>query len=516
MQDNNANSIYKGILSLSLAALFTKILGVLYKIPLSYILGDEGMGYFNVAYTVFGFFYILSVAGVPKAITIAFSDKYNIQNDYSGTVFIISKFARLGFILTSLFIILSKPLSTLLGTRDSIWSMIAIAPSIFFIMISGVFRGLLTARSNLFPIAISQIIESISKLLFGLFFALIGVKLNMSLEIIASFTILGITLGSILSCFYLFKIYTRCADKKKKGISDHNSQKLIIKDILSKALPLTLSSSILGLTNIIDLGCIIRGLRRVGYSDTAATSIYGNYSTLALPMLNLVIALITPISVAVLPKLVKSKGTKNSLEYRDTLSSSVFITNFIAAPIMLSFLLYPFDLLDILYESPSSALGYESLMLLAPSMLLLPLLTIINTTLESIGKIKSTIISLTAGAVVKIFSTFILIRSTPLEILSVPISTMISYAVSITISLSILKKVGIKPLSFKNTFLPIFTASIIFTSVHLLFLINFLKIDSKLYAIILITLSILIYTGIYVIAKLTKKCLSIHKKQCKI
>ena len=73
--NNPKNQFLKGAASLSLAALMVKILGVAYKIPLSHILGDDGMGYFNTAYTVYTFFFLICTAGVPKAITILVTEK---------------------------------------------------------------------------------------------------------------------------------------------------------------------------------------------------------------------------------------------------------------------------------------------------------------------------------------------------------------------------------------------------------------------------------------------------------
>ena len=72
------NEVYKGIiggtLSLTLSSFAVKVLGLVYKIPISRLLTDEGMGYFNSAYAVFGLFYLLCTAGVPKAIMILCSD----------------------------------------------------------------------------------------------------------------------------------------------------------------------------------------------------------------------------------------------------------------------------------------------------------------------------------------------------------------------------------------------------------------------------------------------------------
>jgi O-antigen/teichoic acid export membrane protein len=69
-QDRRKNGIIDGAISLTLSTMVVKVLGLIYKIPLSHLLSDEGMGYFNSAYTVFALFYLLCTSGVPKAVMI--------------------------------------------------------------------------------------------------------------------------------------------------------------------------------------------------------------------------------------------------------------------------------------------------------------------------------------------------------------------------------------------------------------------------------------------------------------
>ena len=65
----------KGAFALTFSAILVKLVGVIYKVPISYILGDEGMGYFNSAYTLYGFFFLICSSGIPKAITMVVSDR---------------------------------------------------------------------------------------------------------------------------------------------------------------------------------------------------------------------------------------------------------------------------------------------------------------------------------------------------------------------------------------------------------------------------------------------------------
>ena len=102
--------IFDGAALLAMSAMITKLLGVLYKVPLSRILGEVGLGYFNSAYTVYSFFYILCTAGVPKAVAIVICDKKAKGEDAfeRDTVLkALGAFSLLGFVLTFIFIYLA-------------------------------------------------------------------------------------------------------------------------------------------------------------------------------------------------------------------------------------------------------------------------------------------------------------------------------------------------------------------------------------------------------------------------
>ena len=79
MKQKGSGGIFRGTLLLSVSTLLIKVLGVIYKIPLASYLGDEGMGYFNSAYTVYAFFYLVCTAGVPKAVASAIREEGEID-----------------------------------------------------------------------------------------------------------------------------------------------------------------------------------------------------------------------------------------------------------------------------------------------------------------------------------------------------------------------------------------------------------------------------------------------------
>ena len=446
MRETKNTAFLKGTLALSISVIITKILGVAFKVPLSYVLGDEGMGYFNTAYAIYGFFYILCTAGVPKSVTLVLTSFRTEKSDsdrevlHSGLVL----FAKIGLFSTLLNIICAPVLARVVGNSNAVLSIIFVAPSIFFVSLSGVLRGYLNSSEKLTVIAFSQLIEAGVKLVLGLVFALLGVQRGASVSVISSLAILGITLGSGLSFVYMIISAISIKSDIKTRQNSIKEHKNIRTKILKNALPISLSASLLNLSSTLDLVIIIKRLVHNGMSEAHANAIYGNYTTLAVPMFNLVIAVLSPIAVSYMPRLSSFDFEGKKEEFVLALNRLLLITLFISVPASLSFYFYSFDLLDVLFSLQSSTQGADMLIAISLGVCFLSALTVINTALESQRKISATVISLLVGCAVKLTVSYTLIGNSEVGILGAPIGTVISYAVSLAISLLILEKGGVR------------------------------------------------------------------------
>lgn len=438
MQTDNkkSNAILTGAVWLGISALILKIIGVIYKVPMSYILGDEGMGYFNSAYTVYIFFYIIGSAGIPKAVSIlcAKASDGEAKNIFR-VVFKI--YFLIGFLLSFILIIFADFLAMLIGNDKSAFAMTVVAPSIFFVCLSGVIRGYLTGKMKFFPVAISELIGGISKLVLGLIFAYFAVKRGFSIHVVCGFSIFGITVGTFLGLIYLYIYYK----KESKDISEIYSQKRkTLAEIFKIALPITLASALASIVNLIDLGIIMNRLEGQGYPESVRTVIYGNYTTLAVPMFGVITNLINSVALAALPAVSKSYSERKFDELNNSLASSFKIGFYIAFPSFVIFLIFPYELLSVLFESGSATLGAVFLSALAPGAFIYASLIVVNTALEGIGKVKEAMFSLALGAIVKGVISFLMIGTTFFGALGAPIGTVISYFVSLMFSLFILRK----------------------------------------------------------------------------
>lgn len=452
------DEIVGGTISLTVSAVIVKLLGLIYKIPLASLLGDEGMGYFNSAYTVYGFFYLLCTAGVPKAVMILLSEAKarGKASDESKIIRVaIGAFFILGVIMTLILIVFSAPIAALIGSKRSAFSMVAIAPAIVFTAVSGVIRGCLGADMKLINISVSQVIEGVGKLVCGLAFALLSAGLNMPLEILSALTILGVSLGSCFGFIYLLVCSKIKILRENKGqsIAKPDREK-IIKRIFSISVPITISAAIMSITNLIDLGLIMRSLGAIGYSESDASAMYGNYTTLAVPLFNLAVSIITPIAVAFLPMLTSCFVRGDSAEYESLEKSSFELVSVIAAPMMIGMMLFSKEILDLIFPSSGTSLGASLLCLLSPAILFSSLVIVVNTSLEAMGRVRLPLASMLVGSIGKIAVSIFLITDTELGILGAPIGTVISYALALFTSLIFYGKIANRHVPFLSSVAP--------------------------------------------------------------
>ncbi len=457
-------SILGGTVSLTASTLAVKILGLVYKIPLARILTDEGMGYFNSAYTVFGLFYLLCTAGVPKAVMILCSEANYGEDDRVDKLVKIAMrtFFAIGLGVTVLFTVFSFPLARLIGNGGAAFTMLSIAPSILFVALGGVLRGYLTSRSRYLDIAVSGVIEGVAKLVLGLIFGYVGIRMALPLEIVSALTILGTTLGAIFAFLYLYS----CSKSEKKEYNPRQSlifpqKREVIAKIFRISVPITLSSAVMSLTNIIDLALVMRRLSDGGYTEAEASALYGNYTTLAVSMFNFALSVITPVSVIFLPHFTRSLAAKDFSAYNGYMESSLRIVSFLSAPMTFGLAFYSYEILALIFGAEAAAVGAPLLTLISPAVLFSSLLIIINTSLEAGGLVKIPIYSMLVGAFVKIAVGYFLIADSRFGICGAPVGTVFSYVASFVVSCAVyLRKQGSRLPIFSASLAPYFSAAV--------------------------------------------------------
>ncbi len=449
-----------GTLSLTIATVFVKLLGLIYKIPLSYILKDEGMGYFNSAYTLYSLFYIISVSGVPKAITLLISENRRNGKEYEAedTYKVALKYFLIFGTGISLFLFLfSIPLARSIGNENSYASLAMIAPSIIFTSACGVMRGYLCADMKFSYVARSQVIDAASKTLFGILFAVLGHKMNFGSKYIAALTIFGASIGTAASFAYLYiNIKKQKSAKKIRQIANSDKNGLgVLKKIIRIALPLTVGAVAINFANIADLALIMKRLVYAGYTEEQANSLYGNYTTMVTPMIALAGAFVSPVTVSVLPALANAYAKSDMVEYNKISKLSLFIVSSVITPMFFGLTFFSEDVLTIIFSDEGVATAAPILTLSAPTVIFLGLNLYITTALEACGYIKVPIYTTLLAALAKIIIGYVMIGNKSFGISGAVIGTIVFYAVSFLIGgIILLKKCKIKIALFKCLAIP--------------------------------------------------------------
>lgn len=452
--------IWSGAALLAFSTVIVKFTGLLYKIPLTHILTDEGMGYFNAAYTVYSLLYLLGTAGVPKAITVLISGCISNEEENKNRIFKVACrfFLLIGFLLFMLLFLLSKPIAFWIGSPNAYPTVLLISPCLLFVSLAGVYRGYLTSEGDFTTIAIASLVEACTKLLVGLAFVWIGTSLDFSLPWICAVSVLGIGVGSLLSTIYLKKhIKTRkCREKVEQYTFE---DKTIVKKILHIAIPITLGSAVTGLSSLIDLSMIMKRLEAAGFTVVQATAAYGNYTTLVVPMLQLASALLAPITVVLLPRLANAWAQGTRSEYEATMQMAENVCAFFSVPLAFIFCFFSKELLSLIFPAQSAANAAPLLRLLSLGVIFLSSLLVLNTALEAVGGARLQMLSMLIGVVIKIPLSYSLLGRADFGIVGAPIGTVGSYAISFVFSYFCLEKItGVRTPILSSHLLPTINA----------------------------------------------------------
>ena len=310
------------------------------QIPITNIIGDEGMAT-NAAYSIYVWFYMISTAGLPIAVSILISDcraKGRINEVKRVFAITVMLFLLIGLFGTGIMFFGAKMFANLIGSESIYYCIMAISPTLFLICISSAIRGFFQGYQNMVPTAISQIIEAVGKLVLGIVFALYAIRQGYSLPIVAAYAISGLTIGVAVGMLFLivckltFRQSVYDEEYTVNGIDETvRPEPSAGLDTYQTAIPITISASVMSPTNMIDVMIVIRRLLSAGLSEANAVEVW-QLTSLAVPMFNLPPVLIYPISYSDYPA-ISSALTSGDRERADNAMNGSFkVAAIIALP----------------------------------------------------------------------------------------------------------------------------------------------------------------------------------------
>lgn len=489
-----------------------KVIGAIYKIPLVWLIGGTGKGYFQAAYDIYTPLYTISMAGLPVAISRLVSENIaaNKFRQARQTFKTAQKlFLIVGLFGTALLMLVAYPYSKfLIKTPENFVSILAIAPCIFFCCIMSSYRGYYEGTRNMYPTAVSQIIEAAGKMILGLIFSYLTMWYGKSLfakasgepvEIFgtlvqteeemlsaiypyaAAAAIMGVTIGSLCGMIYLMirEKVSGGAFTREELINSPEplSSKETGKGIIKIAIPIALSSMVLSISNFIDALTVKNRLAyamengaetiKNMYANSFAldnvldadipTYLYGAYG-LAIDLKNLIPTLTMSLGISVIPLLAAAWSQKDKESSKKNIESVLRITMLIGMPAGFGMAALSTPIMELLYGSKQPGLvGIAGPILFAYAlpMAFYAVSTPLTNMLHAVNRMDVPLKSMVLGSLAKIVLNYILVGNPSINISGAPISSFACYAIIVIYNLIALsKETGIKVNFVSTVFKP--------------------------------------------------------------
>ena len=419
------------------ASLIVKVIGAFFQIPLQNLIGGKdspASGLFSAAYRIYTAVLVISTVGLPASLSkmVAEATACGREHEVRRIVRVAAGiFIPVGALGSLALFFGAGTFAGWIKSPDAKLAVMAVAPSVLMVSILAVFRGYYQGRSNMVPTAVSQVIESLGKLCVGLGLAKYAMGQGYSAAVVAAMTVLGVTLGEVAAAIYML---LRAAATRRAAVAVHALSDSVrpvgqlAKTLLSLSIPITISSAVMSLTDLIDVALIASRLQSpaVGMDAVSAMNTYGVYTNMAINFFNLPQTLITALAVSVLPTIASARAAHNHDKVAKTLSTTMRMTLIITLPAGAGFLLLSGPILRMFY-SENTVLGGQLMGILGFAVPAVALVAVTNAVLQAFGRIDLPLVSMFCGAVVKMLGDYCLIGRPEINIAGAPVSTAVCY-----------------------------------------------------------------------------------------
>ncbi len=387
-KQTKSSSVMKGAMILSIGVLVSRIIGLLYRVPIRNILGDEGNGIYGVAYNLYVVILTLTAMAMPGALSKLLAERRTVKAyREEQRVFKVAMIYSVGFatVMSILLWIFADAInSKMYPTMNVTLPLRALAPTIVIATFLGVFRGYFQGRQNMVPTALSQVIEQIFNVIFSVVLAYAFMKMMIGdpsqLEWGATGSALGTGVGAVAGFIVLIIMFMMSRKETKRELQESTEYKdestgTILKQILAMMIPVIISSSIFSITTAIDqsmisksLGASIEALRNenmlnyvpiaeapVMSTDSIVRSLSGILSFQYMTFLNIPVSLILQIGLASIPAISAANKQGNLSDVQDKTKMILKVGLLIAAPCAFAFIFFAAPILKLLTGDVSGA-----------------------------------------------------------------------------------------------------------------------------------------------------------------
>lgn len=466
------NKFLKGTLILTVSSIVVKVIGSLNWIILSRVLGGEGIGLYQMGFPIYLMAITLSSAGIPVAISIITAEKL-AQKDFLGAKRVFNVSLRLlfvtGLVFASALFFGAHWLIDNHWIRDSraYYSIIALAPAVFFVTFLASFRGYLQGWQIMTPTAASEIVEQLMRVVTMIVFA--DMFMPHGLAYAAGGASMGAGVGAFCALLVLMWFYGRLKQKLKADLQQQNplatreSARAIISRLLRLALPVSMSSLMLPVVANLDLLIVPQRLEAAGFHISQATEFFGYLTGMAVPLINLATIFTAAMTISLVPAISESRALNDVFGIRAKTRTAFRVALIITCPCFVGMYFLAEKIAALIYNAPGAA---DAIQTMSVGILLLGLHQISTGILQGMGRTSIPVINMILAAAVKVFLSWTLTAIPTLGIKGAAMATVVDFGLAAVLNMIFIYKYTGFALSFSGVFKPAVSAAAMGAAVY--------------------------------------------------
>ena len=335
---------------LVIASFVAKAIGMIYRIPLTHILGDDGNGYYSTANEIYTIILMISSFSLPLAVSRLVAEREyagEVKNSYKVLICSLRFAAVTGGILSILTFLLGGMITKyVMGVELASYALRVLAPAIFLFALTGVLRGFFQGHGTMVPTAVSQIIEQIINAIVSVAGAYVMLQYGLKLgekkgdaELGTALAAAGGTFGTVASVgvalLFMIVIYLGYRNgfkrrMKKDKTRRRESDRAIYRAITYTILPIVLSTLVYNISTIIDQGVFNHILAGMGFTQKQYATVWGIYSGKFRVLMNVPLSIASCLAPSVVPALTEAMANNDlreaGLRTRDTIRYTMVFT----------------------------------------------------------------------------------------------------------------------------------------------------------------------------------------------
>lgn len=335
---------------LVIASFVAKAIGMIYRIPLTHILGDDGNGYYSTANEIYTIILMISSFSLPLAVSRLVAEREyagEVKNSYKVLICSLRFAAVTGGILSILTFLLGGVITKyVMGVELASYALRVLAPAIFLFALTGVLRGFFQGHGTMVPTAVSQIIEQIINAIVSVAGAYVMLQYGLKLgekkgdaELGTTLAAAGGTFGTVASVgvalLFMIVIYLGYRNgfkrrMKKDKTRRRESDRAIYRAITYTILPIVLSTLVYNISTIIDQGVFNHILAGMGFTQKQYATVWGIYSGKFRVLMNVPLSIASCLAPSVVPALTEAMANNDlreaGLRTRDTIRYTMVFT----------------------------------------------------------------------------------------------------------------------------------------------------------------------------------------------